>query len=256
MNCPSLGVLAFLFVVGSGVAAAEETSLQLCADEWMPYNGTSDPQRPGYAIELTRAIFEPKGIKVEFSAMPWEKALAAVRSGEKSGAIGANKQEGAGLVLPNEKIGAPSLCLMTRAESKWTYDNLSSFRNVRFGAIKDYSYWPDLDAYIARSTGGKGIVMAEGESPLDDLMKKLQGGDVDVLGESEPVLLWYLRSHGLDRTKFRVVYKGEPDPIFIAFAATADGRRFAGLLDEGIRALRASGELEKILKRYGLRDWQ
>jgi len=256
MTGPRLRRLAFLLMTLSGVlASAEEATVRLGADEWMPYNGTSDPQRPGYVIELARAIFEPKGIKVEFTAMPWEQALGAVRAGTLSGAIGANKQEAAGLVLPVEKIGAPSLCLMTRADSKWTYENLASFRNARFGVIKDYSYWPDLDAYIARSAG-KGIVVAGGENPLDDLMKKLQAGEIDVLGESEPVLLWYLRSHGLERTQFRVVYKGDPDPIYIGFAPTADGHRFAGLFDDGVRALRASGGLGKILLRYGLHDWQ
>ena len=246
-----------LFIASLGTALAEEPVLRLCADQWMPYNGDPADPKPGYVIELAKAIFEAKGIKVEYSVRPWTEALVAVREGQMNGAIGANKEEAAGLVLPTETIGVISLCLITRADSKWAYDNLTSFRGVKLGVIKGYAYWPALDSYIARALEkGSGLVCAEGDSPLDDLMKQLQAGELDVLAESEPVLLWYLRSHAIDRNQVRVVFKGQTDPIYVAFAPTDEGRRFAALLDEGIKSLRTSGELEKLLKRYGLRDWQ
>ena len=252
-RCLSIALLAFSF----GTAVAEEPVLRLCADQWMPYNGNPADPKPGYVIELAKTIFEPKGIKVEYTVMPWTEATTAVRESRMHGAIGANKQEGEGMVLPTESIGVISICLITRADSTWTYDNIASFRSVKLGVIAGYAYWPALDNYIARATEkGKGIVCAEGDSPLEDLMKQLQSGEVDVLAESEPVLLWYLRSKGIARDQVRVVFKGSTDPIYVAFAPTEEGKRHATILDDGIKALRASGELQKLLLRYGLRDWQ
>lgn len=252
-RCLSIALLAF----SVGFAAAEEPALRLCADQWMPYNGDPADPKPGYVIELAKTIFEPKGIKVEYTVMPWTEATTAVRENRMHGAIGANKEEGEGLILPTETIGVISICLITRADSKWAYDNLSSFRSVKLGVIEGYAYWPALDSYIARAVEkGSGIVCAEGDNPLDDLMKQLQAGEVDVIAESEPVLLWYLRAHSIDRSQVRVVFKGSTDPIYVAFASNEDGKRYAAILDEGIKALRTSGELEKLLRRYGLRDWQ
>lgn len=253
LRCLALALLALSLFAASGA----DTVVRLCADQWMPYNGDPTDPKPGYVIELAKAVFEPKGIKVEYTVMPWTEALAAVREGRMTGAIGANKEEGAGLTLPAETIGVISICLVTRADSKWTYDNLTSFRTAKLGVIKGYAYWPAFDSYIARATEkGSGIIAAEGETPLADLMKQLLAGDLDVIAESEPVLLWYLRSQAIDRNQIRVVFKGSADPIYVAFAPNDEGRSHASMLDAGVKALRASGELEKLLRRYGLRDWQ
>lgn len=229
--------------------------LRLCADEWMPFNGAAGDERPGYVIELARAIFEPADVAVEYTVIPWEDALAAVREGRMSGAIGVNTAEGEGMVLPHEAIGAAPTCLMVRADSTWNYSNLMSFRDVKLGVIKDYSYWPSLDEYIAKKSG-TGVVVVEGDTPLDDLVGLLTDRKVEVIVESEPVLLWHLRANNIDRSRFRVVYKHEAEPIYIGFAPNDDGRRLAALFDEGVKRLRAAGELDKLLRRYGLRDWQ
>jgi polar amino acid transport system substrate-binding protein len=43
----------------------------------------------------------------------------------------------------------------------------------------------------------------------------------------------------------------------VAFApGVARSRDYARILDEGIAAMRASGELAKLLQRYGLKDWR
>ena len=238
------------------LATAEDSTVRLCADQWMPYNGDPNEAKPGYVVELARTIFEPKGIKVEYDVMPYEEALAAVKEGRRSGAIGANKEEAEGLTLPSEPIGSVATCLLTLAGSKWTYDNVGSFRNTKIGVIKGYTYWPALDTYIERNAGKETVYVAEGEDPLDELMTKLQKGEIDVVAESEPILLWYMRSHSIDRASVRVVFKGTPESIYVAFSPNDEGKRFATILDEGIRELRKSGELVKLLQRYGLRDWQ
>jgi len=247
-------------VAFSGVAVllprvSGEEVCRLCADQWMPFNGVPTDSRPGYVVEMARAILEPHGIKVEYEIQSWEDALVAVREGRMSGAIGVNTSEGEGMVIPAEPIGAPAVCVVVRADSSWTYNNVMSFRDVKLGVIKDYSYWPGLDDYIARKTGS-GVEVVEGEDPLGDLMGLLTGRKVEVIAESEPTLLWNFRENNLSRDDFRVVYKHNTESIYVGFAPTDDGRRFAGLFDEGIRTMRASGALATLLKRYGMRDWK
>lgn len=47
-------------------------------------------------------------------------------------------------------------------------------------------------------------------------------------------------------------------PLYLAFNPRDQTRssRFVAIWDEGIRRLRLSGELTKILKSYGLQDWE
>ncbi|MFT3828945.1 MAG: transporter substrate-binding domain-containing protein [Opitutaceae bacterium] len=250
------GLMFALSFVACATLAAADPVVKLCADQWMPYNGDPAGAKPGYVIELARAVFEPQGLKVDYTVMPYEEALGKARSGEMTGVIGPNEEEGKDLVLPKEPIGSLATCLLTLAENAWSYDNIASFRRARLGAIKGYTYWPALDTYIERNVGKDGVFIAEGDEPLAVLMQKLQAREIDVVVESEPILLWYLRSHDLDRNQFRVVFKGTNEPIYLAFAPNDEGRRLAAVFDEGVRALRASGELTKLLSRYGLRDWQ
>jgi polar amino acid transport system substrate-binding protein len=47
------------------------------------------------------------------------------------------------------------------------------------------------------------------------------------------------------------------DPLYVAFSPKSPmSREHARVLDEGIAAMRASGELAALLKRYGLQDWR
>ena len=242
--------------VGAALASAGEPVVKLCADQWMPYNGDPADAKPGYVVELARKIFEPTGTKVDYTVMPYDEALEKVKAGEMTGAIGPNQEEGKELVLPAEPIGSLATCLITRADSTWTYDNVASFRHARLGVIKGYTYWPALDTYIERCAAKDKVFVAEGDEPLEVLMQKLQAREIDVVVESEPILLWYLRSHELDRNQFRVVFKGTVEPIYVGFSPNDEGRRFAAQFDEGLRSLRASGELTALLARYGLRDWR
>lgn len=229
--------------------------VHICADSWMPYNGDPGSSKPGYVVEFARAIFEPKGIKVEYTNMPWDDTLAAARVGDIDGAICANKEEGEGLVLPSEAVGAPKMIILTRKDSTWKYENIRSFEGIRLGVIADYSYWAILDKYIERSESSS-VYVAEGETPLDDLFAKLDAGEIDALIDSEAVIVWKLREAGMTHDDFRAVYRHIPDPVYLAFAPTEDGRRFAKIFDAGMKELEASGRAAEIASGYGLRDWR
>jgi polar amino acid transport system substrate-binding protein len=50
---------------------------------------------------------------------------------------------------------------------------------------------------------------------------------------------------------------GDPDDLFIAFSpANPNSAAYAEALGNGVDALRASGRLAEILKKYGLSDWK
>lgn len=230
-----------------------EKRLLVRTDSWMPYNGEPNSDKPGYAIEVLKAIFEPEGTTIDYQLMPYTEALDAAREGKVDAVIGADEVEGKGLTIPKLAIGEPSICLLTLAKEDLVYQSLRSLRGEKLGVIKGYAYWEALNSYIAKNVD---IVSEEGDTPLTLLFAKLEAGEIKVLAESEPVLLWYLRENKKDRNNYKAVYRHMADPIFIVFSNDEKGKANSALFDKGMKALRESGELTKILLRYGMRDWK
>lgn len=254
----SLGKNVFLALVCGALSTAgwaQQATVKLRADQWMPFNGTPEAEKPGYVIDVARAIFVPKGIAVDYVTMPWIDTLKAARAGEIDGAIGANVTEGADLVEGAEPIGVPKMALFVRKEDPWKYENIQSLNTVKLGAITDYSYWDALDAYI-KSHADKNITFFKGDNPLTEALTKLNAKEIDVMPETLPVFVWALKSRGLAFADYHIAYLTEGQPIFIAFSKTAQGRHFAKVFNDGLRELRANGQLAKILASYGIEDWK
>ena len=58
-----VALLAVLMIVCSASFAAETISVR--ADVWMPYNGEPGAEKPGYGIEILKAVFGPQNIEID-----------------------------------------------------------------------------------------------------------------------------------------------------------------------------------------------
>jgi ABC-type amino acid transport substrate-binding protein len=65
---------------------AEDKVLTFASDPYCPWN-CDDPVNKGIAVDILKAIFEPKGYKVEYINMPWTNALKNVRQGKFTGVM-------------------------------------------------------------------------------------------------------------------------------------------------------------------------
>lgn len=231
-------------------------TLRLRADSWMPYNGDDSAALPGYAIEIARKICASHGVTLDYQTMPWGDALKAAAAGEIEAVVGANRDETKGLVRPQHSIGMPRIALVVRKGNPWHYENVASLHHVRLGVVLDYKYWPAVDDYIAK-TGAPHVQKFGGDHPLNDAIDRLLAGDLDVVAETSTVFAWAIKSAGHPSAAFHTAYLHEGDPVYFAFTPKGDvGARYARWFDEGIESLRASGELKRILARYGLTDWE
>jgi polar amino acid transport system substrate-binding protein len=221
----------------------------------MPFNGTPGDSRPGYVIEIAQKIFSAHGVTLDYQTLPWEQALKSARESSIEAVIGANEKEAAGLIVPQEPVGAPRMALFTMKKTEWRYENLASLSTVRLGVIAGYSYWDALDQYIATHQGVK-IVVFDGDTPLHNAIKKLNTGELDVVAESISVFIWTVKANGFSPADYRMAFSYEGEPIFMAFAPTDQGRQYAAWFDQGLRDLRKSGTLTSILAGYGLSDWK
>ena len=238
----------------TGKIQSAET-LRFRADTWMPVNGDATSDQPGYAVEVLRAIFTKQGIMVDYQTMPWPDALRAADDGTVDGVIGASRKEASRLILPEEVIGVARFGLYVRQANPWTFSGLGSLQGVRLGAIDGYAYWEALDEYV-QTHHAPDVVLFTGETPLKDGLAMLSNGAIDVMSENVSVFTWAARNEWLQPSAFRLAYVHPGDDAFVAFARGNAGRRNARLFDKGIRQLRLSGELSRILAKYGVEDWK
>lgn len=246
-----MGAVVLCLVVFS---PARAETIVVAADEWCPYNCEPGTARPGYAIEILQKIFEPHGHVIEYKVMPWSRALLETRAGRISAAVGALPSEAPDLLYPEEEHGLYRIGFYSRW-SGWRYEGRESVKGLLFGVAQGYSYGEELDGLIA--AGHLRVAPMPGDRPLAINLWKLESGRLDGVIADQAVFAFVSRMEGLQD---RFCFCGSPDdghPLYVAFAPNRpESETYARLLSEGIRELRRSGDLARLLTKYHLKDWR
>ncbi|KAA1175624.1 amino acid ABC transporter substrate-binding protein [Marinobacter salinexigens] len=228
-------------------------SIVLAADPWCPHNCEAGSSQEGYMIEVARAAFAMAGIEVIYQNVSWARALKQVHEGHIDGVVGALAGEGGDLIFPEEPIGYSRTVLFTHPDSTWVWNGLASLANQSLLAINGYSYSPELDDYIRENQDKpEQVWIISGPSPLLRAIELLEQRRFDVFPEDLAVMEWTLhnKTTGIHPRNAGQIYQS---PAYIAFSpAKANAPELADTLSDGIRALRSSGQLAKILDRYGV----
>jgi polar amino acid transport system substrate-binding protein len=240
------------------VGLADE--ITIVADNWCPYNCEPDTKAPGFMIEIAETVFKKAGHTVKYKIVEWDQALEDTQKGKYNAITGAAKTDAEGFVFPQNELGIVVNKFFARKDVAWTYTGVDSLKDVKVGIIKGYEYAQGPDAYFAANMNTQAVYAASGEKPLEDLIEKLEGGDIDVIVEDGQVFSYFFISYGLiDMLEMFPVAgpAGKPDELYIAFSpANPKSREYARILSEGMDSLRKSGELNRILAKYGSRDWK
>ncbi len=238
-----------------GTASADVISLR--ADEWCPYNCKLDSDKPGYMIEIAREIFKRAGHEVDYQVLNWMRSIAETREGRHTAIVGALRVEAPDFIFPGESLGIISGGFAVRKNVHFRYNGPESFEGLTIGAIRGYDYLGGIDKYItAYGKVRTRVQLTSGEDALEQNLKKLVAGRVDVVLDDRNVLNLAIQELGFDH----LIDVAEPNGVVkhanIAFSpAHQRASDYAALHTDGIRDLRASGRLAEILGRYGLVDW-
>lgn len=249
--------LALSLVALSPAAFGAET-LTLRADEYCPYNCDPASDRPGYVVEIARAILEPAGYHIDYRLMPWRETLETVRRGEHTAVVGATRTDAPTLVFGEAPLGVAINAFAVRKGSGFSYRGAGSLEPLRVAALADFNYDDgDIDAFIAAHRHDPRRVLLAGDAdPTVENLKRLAAGQVDVVIDNALVLRDHVGRLGLVG-KIETIDFGTPLDVFLAFSpADPNAVTYARLIDEGVTRLRESGRLARILTRYGLADWQ
>ena len=240
----------------AGASSAEVISIR--ADPWLPYNGVGQRKPDGYMIDLAKRIAQTHGHSVNYNNMPWDDAIAAVRKGEYDCVVGAAKDDAPDFAFPSESWGKSSNAFWGIAESSWRFTGLDSLQDIRLLVLEGYSYSESLDAYIEEhANDGKVVTINPIRRAANTAISNLVARKAEVFVEDVNVMQQTLRGMQMEDRVINLGALDELTDVYIACTpAKPRGAEFAQMFSEGIKALRKSGELQKILDGYGLSDWQ
>ena len=247
-----LSASALCFVTSFQLTA---DTISIRADEWFPMNGTPEGGNEGYMIDLAREIFGAAGHTVDYKLMPWERAVNSVRAGKFDCVVGAYPEDAPDFKFPSENWGIDSTGYFVRPDSTWTFTGYDSLLSQKVGVISGYAYGDEVDGLIkSREDVFKA---ASGNDALEKNLKKLVNNRLDLVIESIAVGNAKIKEMNLTGK----IKLGGKDPaednLFIACSpAKASSDAYMKLIDDGTKALRASGKLQEIMAKYGLSDWK
>jgi polar amino acid transport system substrate-binding protein len=253
----------FLLFAGNSYAQdnSEKEVVSIVADVWCPYNCDPKSDKPGFMIEIAKQVFEPKGIKVEYKAMPWERAIEETRKGSYTAIVGAAKNDAPDFLFPSEALGNSTNAFYVKADSSWKFEDISSLNKIALGVIEGYTYESSLDEYIESNKGNPSKIQSiSGDTAIDQNFKKLLKGRIGAYLENINVAQKHISDNSL-WGKFKmagqmVTEDVEEQHLFIAFSPVNErSQDYARMLSEGVQELRKSGKLKDILNRYNVQDW-
>ena len=253
----SIAFTLCFFALASGICAMAQETIVVKGTLWAPFNGDPASDKPGYAIEIMKAVFEPEGIKIDYKMTPWRNVIREFNEGKIDAAVGASKDDCPNAIFPELEIADTRYVFFALPKSKWRYNGVDSLGQIKLGVIESYVYGEEVDKYIASAKNSDSIESAVGDGALESNIKKLHVGRIDALLEAPQVFSWTLRTMGLPESAFVIVGSlSEFQKNYVAFSpAKASSKKYAKMLDDGVRELRRTGKLSAILARYGLKDW-
>ncbi len=250
-------LLLLLLAFGLITTYANADQITLASDDWCPINCVPESKNPGFMVDIATAVFKKAGHKVIYKKVPWERALVQTRKGKYNAVIGAYHGDAPDFIFPTNEQGMIGNAFFKSKNNVWRYEGVSSLKNVKLGVIKGYDYGEAINKYIKDNPDSGAVQLAFGDTPLELNIKKLMKGRIDVLLESEYVCNYKITQMGLkDKIEFAGILTA-PEKAFIAFSpANKKSKEYAQILSSGMESIRKSGELNKILAKYGLEDWQ
>lgn len=168
-------MLGLIGVLLTGHVAAQRPVLQIATGELPPYATLSRADK-GVALSIVQEAFQAQGYDVNYTFLPWSRALAETKVGKWDGtAYWGKKPVHEADFLISDTVLTEQWVFVHRKDFNFDWRALSDLRPYRVAMVRDYTYTPDLWA-MARS----GDMKVENLSDDVSAIKLLLLGRVDL----------------------------------------------------------------------------
>lgn len=227
------------------------TSIDYCP---FTCNPLTEDGKEGIMTDVVRAAFEEAGFTLEIEIMPYVRAVRAVEEGKFDGIMVVGKYWAPELIYPELPTLTQRMMFMVKPEHPWRYRGYDSLSEVSVAVIKGFDYADDdINGYIKNNRESENIVMLHGNNTTQRGLRLLTIDRVDTYIEGEHTALYHIDKYDLKDEFIVAGFSARPFEDFTGFSPrSARAKEYAELLNQKIIQLKRSGELDEMLKRYGI----
>lgn len=243
LRIKSIPWVVCLLAYGGHAAWAGERLVRLATGELPPY-ATQDRPDQGMALDIVRRAFAEEGYRVEYTFLPWSRALHEAKSGKWDGTAywGYTKERARDFLL-SENIITEQWVLLHRADSPFDWHQWADLKPYVMATVPNYTYTPELWALVRAGA------IRNDPSPNDlSSLRKLVAGRVDLVPLDRRVACYLMNRYMPDQ-----VNRIAAHPRLIAQTFTThlmlnrqNKDNLQRLMDfnRGLRKLKAADELD------------
>ncbi len=226
------------------------TPLEIVSAQTAPLRIATDQEKEGgYLVDITKAAFQRAGHQVEFSFVPWARALEGTIKGDYDVLMAAYfTSERAKLLAYTEQIGSVEVYFWKRTDTAITYNSLDDVKNLTIGLVRNSVVNDEFNKILPT------LKIDYGNNGEINLLK-LIAGKIDLFVEKRELIDVLLnKTHTAQRDKVQTLGAPLMSGKFYNCVSRVrpDWEKIVTDFNEGLRAIRADGTEKAILIKHGL----
>lgn len=233
-------VLAVAVLAPQGVRAADRKVVFAFDRKFVPFSFVTNQQPDGFEVDLFTAALEGSGLGIDYKPMrDWERAQAELSSGVIDVAAGMTKTPLREKVFIFPKTPSFNLELKFFVNRTSGFTHVGEIRGLTVAAIRDSLYQRLLQEF-----GGVRIKLYDSG---EDALKAVLSGDAAAYFGAEKIARDIIYRRNM---KNLAVLGGTVREVPVYFSFYKGREDLRDLVDRGIRRLMASGEYDRIYRKW------
>ena len=235
---------AVSFILLLSIAVKAET-IQVATGEFPPWTSESLPYG-GFFNRIISSAFKLSGIEVQFSYLPWKRALKATKVGQfhATSFWGANKSREQDF-YPSDMIESDSIVFFhKKVVPPFHWEKLTDISTLRIGATRGYTY---TEEFWNLADNDKLRVSVRN----DDLtsLRRLVKNEIDLFPISKVSGLYLLNKHFSKKEASEITFNKKnmnTGKDYILFSRAVPGNdRYLTLFNKGLKQLKQNNKLQE-----------
>lgn len=225
-----LAMMFFLLFICCGLARASQT-LIFVSEEW---EGQTNADGTGFYWDLLRNVYEPAGYAVQFSVMPYARAVKMVVDGEAHAWVASYIDE-EGVIYPQIPFDTDKVAGVFRKGELDPAQGQLALEGRDVGWIRGYSYDDYLDVQVNKNELNN----------RENGLQMVERGRLDVYLDAAVDIRIAMEQDVVDRAHLEKAVFLELE-LFMAFQNGETGVELAQIWDERMKELHETGELRAL----------
>ncbi|HAW92432.1 MULTISPECIES: hypothetical protein [unclassified Arsukibacterium] len=257
---PTLAAI-FLFCFSSTILAEE---FQFVDSTFCPF--ICDPVvegREGFVIDILRDALATQNHTMNFTIVPYKRALSMVRSGEAHALPDIYQADAPDLIIGNAVLRFGNNQFFVRQDFKWRYTSSDSWNEIMIGVVDGYTFaHKEFDEYLKKQKENPNskVLFIGGEHAYTRLIKLLLSNRIDAIVDDKAFIQYELARFNRENNNENIVSVVSAGTLSTAgqhvVAYSPEHPETAKLLmeiiDPFVTNLYLTGEIDTYLTPYGI----